>query len=173
MPAAWVRRAAALVIASAVAAPLASCSSADHGRDTAGRDVYPYWEKGAGAEQAAAFMDVPIPDGAKEIKGAVRVQPRERVHLLSFVTEGKLADLVVEDLHPEKPLKEAKAVSSLSGDGFEHLGLTAPQEVPGIRTTSTCPPCAGDPRRGGRVQAIEVHVDDLAGGRARVYLAGY
>ncbi|NKY12675.1 hypothetical protein HGA06_00370 [Streptomyces somaliensis DSM 40738] len=136
------------------------------------RTEYPYWKKGADAAEAAAFLRVRVPEGATEVRGAVRVQPQEHVYLLSFVTDSKTAEAVVDDLRPDHPLKTDGAPSSLSGDGFEHLGLTSPQDVKGVRTASACPPCVGDSRRG-HVQGIEAHVDDMAGGRARVYLTAY
>ncbi|MEU9576771.1 hypothetical protein [Streptomyces chilikensis] len=150
---------------------LAACtpSSADR---TARRDVHPYWEKGAGAAEAAAFMKVRIPEKAAEVKGAVRVQSQEKLYLLSFVTDERTAEVIAEDLRPDSPLRIMTSGSSLSGDGFEHLGLTPPQELKDVREASACPPCTGDSRRG-HVQGIEMHVGEEAGTHARVYLTAY
>ncbi len=118
-------------------------------------------------------MRVRIPEGATEVKGAVRVQPQENIYLLSFVTSEPIARTITEDLRPDAPLAvEDPSSSSLSGDGFTHLGLTPPQELKGARTTSACPPCAGDSRRR-HVQGLEIHVGEVADGRVRVYLAAY
>ncbi|ARF77091.1 hypothetical protein B7C62_10640 [Kitasatospora albolonga] len=133
----------------------------------------PSWEKGAGAPEAAAFMKIRIPQGATEVKGAVRVQPQENVHLLSFVTSERTAESITEDLRPDYPLAvEGPSSSSLSGDGFEHLGLTPPQALERVRTTSACPPCVGDSRRR-HIQGIEIHISEVAKDRVRVYLAAY
>ncbi|MEU4350912.1 hypothetical protein [Streptomyces sp. NPDC023838] len=130
------------------------------------------WKKGAGAPDAAAFMKIRIPRGATEVTGAVRVQPQEDVYLLSFLTDEKTAESITADLRPDHPLKAVHSTSSLSGDGFQHLGLKPPQDLPGVRTTSACPPCVGDSRRSG-VQGVEVHVGGGGGERVRLYLAAY
>ncbi|MGI5481244.1 hypothetical protein [Streptomyces lavendofoliae] len=165
------RRTAARAAVGATVLLLGACT-AGHGGRVAGEERYPYWQEGAGAAEAAAFMKLRMPAGADEVKGAVRVQPQERVYLLSFLTDEKTARSVADDLRPDHPLEAQGLSSSLSGDGFEHLGLTPPQEVEGARSTSACPPCAGDGRRA-HVQAVEMHVVDGAAGRVRVYLAAY
>ncbi|MFF8830627.1 hypothetical protein [Streptomyces sp. NPDC015131] len=152
---------------------LISCSGTSTEGPTRGTDGrYPYWEKGAGAREAAAFMGVAVPEGATEVKGAVRVQPQEKVYLLSFLTDAGAADAMVDDLRPEGPLRARDRSSSLSGDGFRHLGLASPQDVEGVRTATACPPCVGDPRRR-NVQAVEIHVGADPRGRTRVYLTAY
>jgi len=165
-----------LLLASAgtltVGLTLGGCTSApsDHVTRTAPSAG---WEKGAGAPEAAAFMKIQIPQGATEVKGAVRVQPQENVYLLSFVTSEQTAEAVTKDLHPDYPLAvEGPSSSSLSGDGFEHLDLTPPQELNSVRTTSACPPCVGDSRRS-HVQGIEIHIGEVTDHRVRVYLAAY
>ncbi|MEU7511537.1 hypothetical protein AB0B13_05935 [Streptomyces sp. NPDC042898] len=118
-------------------------------------------------------MKLQVPQGATEVKGAVRIQPQENVYLLSFVTSEQAAEAITKDLHPDYPLAvEGPSSSSLSGDGFEHLGLTPPQELKSVRTTSACPPCVGDSRRR-HVQGIEIHIGEVTGNRVRVYLAAY
>ncbi|MCH0543169.1 hypothetical protein I3F58_27175 [Streptomyces sp. MUM 203J] len=117
-------------------------------------------------------MKVQIPGGATEVKGAVRVQPQENVYMLSFVTDPKTAESMVDDLQPDHPLEAVKFASSLTGDGFKHLGLKPPQDIKGVRAASACPPCVGDSRRS-HIQAIEIHVGDAAGNRVRVYLAAF
>ncbi|UUN31536.1 hypothetical protein KK483_31135 [Streptomyces sp. FIT100] len=117
-------------------------------------------------------MKLRVPQGATEVKGAVRVQPQENVYLLSFLTDEKTAEAIADDLRPDHPLQQQKTISSLSGDGFEHLGVAPPQELASVRTTTACPPCVGDARRG-NVQAIEIHVAEGAPDRVRVYLAAY
>ncbi|WP_030687021.1 hypothetical protein [Streptomyces globisporus] len=163
-----------LVPAATLAAGLAlgGCTSAssDHVTRTA---PSPSWEKGAGAPEAAAFMKVRIPRGATEVKGAIRVQPQEDVYLLSFVTSEQTAEAITKDLRPDYPLAvEGPSSSSLSGDGFKHLGLTPPQELKSVRTTSACPPCVGDARRR-HIQGIEIHIGEVSRDRVRVYLAAY
>ncbi|WP_344069755.1 hypothetical protein [Streptomyces crystallinus] len=167
------RRLAVLPVVAGLA--LSACSSSLPSRGNS------EWEKGAGAPEAAAFIKLRIPAGATGVTGAVRNQPRERLYLLSFLTDEKAARSLVDDLRPDHPLRAVPAASSsLSGDGFRHLGLAPPQELDGVRTTSACPPCVGDSRRPG-VQGIEVHVGQQMGGqiggqdggRVRVYLAAY
>ncbi|WP_187645783.1 hypothetical protein [Streptomyces sp. TRM49041] len=150
---------------------LAACSTPTQ-PERVTRKEYPYWEKGAGAPEAAEFMKIDVPEGATEVRGAVRVQPQEDVYLLSFVTDAKTAESVVDDLRPDHPLKAVNATSSLTGDGFKHLGLKLPQDIKGVRMASACPPCVGDSRRS-HIQAIEIHVGDVAGSRVRVYLAAF
>ncbi|MFD8939083.1 hypothetical protein ACFV0R_28185 [Streptomyces sp. NPDC059578] len=118
-------------------------------------------------------MRIQIPEGSTGVKGAVRIQPQENVYLLSFVTGERTAESMVEDLRPDSPLTVAgESSSSLSGKGFEHLGLTAPQEIKGVRTASACPPCVGDSRRR-HIQGMEVHVGEAKGQRVRLYLTAY
>lgn len=156
----------------AVGLTLGGCTSApsDHATRTT---PSANWEKGTGAPEAAAFMKIQIPQGATEVKGAVRVQPQENVYLLSFVTSERTAEAITEDLRPDRPLAVVgPSSSSLSGEGFKHLDLTPPQELKSVRTTSACPPCVGDSRRR-HIQGIEVHIGKVPGGHVRVYLAAY
>lgn len=151
---------------------LGGCTSAPSGHATR-TATSSSWKKGADAEESAAFMKIQVPQGATEVKGAVRVQPQENVYLLSFVTSEQAAEAITKDLHPDYPLAvEGPSSSSLSGDGFKHLGLTPPQELKSVRTTSACPPCVGDSRRR-HIQGIEIHIGEVAGNRVRVYLAAY
>jgi len=151
---------------------LTGCTSAPSDRTTRSAPS-PSWEKGAGADDAAAFMRIRVPEDATEVKGAVRVQPQENVYLLSFVTSEQAAEAIAEDLRPDSPLAmEAPSSSSLSGDGFRHLGLTPPQELTNVRTATACPPCVGDARRR-HIQGIEIHIGDAPGKRVRVYLTAY
>ncbi|MFE2554712.1 hypothetical protein ACFXGT_01545 [Streptomyces sp. NPDC059352] len=118
-------------------------------------------------------MKIQVPQGATEVKGAVRIQPQENVYLLSFVTSEQAAEAITKDLHPDYPLAtKGPSSSSLSGGGFKHLGLTPPQELKSVRTTSACPPCVGDSRRH-HIQGIEIHIGEVTGNRVRVYLAAY
>jgi hypothetical protein len=149
---------------------LAGCSTATPTGEGEGRA--PYWKKGAGAVEAAAFMRVDIPAGASEVKGAVRVNPADSVHLLSFVTDPGAAEAFVAGLRPQSALKRMNSPSTLSGDGFAHLGLTPPHKVPGVREASVCPRCIGDERRS-EVQGIVVHLAEGAADRTRVYVTAY
>ncbi|MFF5424516.1 MULTISPECIES: hypothetical protein [unclassified Streptomyces] len=165
-----------LMLASAAALTvgltLGACTPASSGQVARSADS-PSWEKGADAEETAAFMKIQVPQGATEVKGAVRVQPQENIYLLSFVTSEQAAEAITRDLRPDYPLaKRSRLSSSLSGDGFKHLGLTPPQELGSVRTTSACPPCVGDSRRR-HIQGIEIHIGEVAGKRVRVYLAAY
>ncbi|WP_329623614.1 hypothetical protein OG357_27025 [Streptomyces sp. NBC_01255] len=156
----------------AVGLALGGCTSAPSDRTTRTAPSSS-WETGAGAPEAAAFMKIQIPEGATEVNGAVRVQPQEKVYLLSFVTSERTAKTITEDLHPDHPLAvEGPPSSSLSGDGFRHLGLTPPQELKSVRTTSACPPCVDDSRRR-HIQGIEIHISEAQGDRVRVYLTAY
>ncbi|MFB7935560.1 hypothetical protein [Streptomyces sp. NPDC056049] len=163
-----------LVSAAALAVGLAlgGCTSAPSDRTTRTAPSSS-WEKDAGAPEAAAFMRIQIPEGATEVSGAVRVQPQEKVYLLSFVTSERTAKTITEDLRPDSPLAVGSpSASSLSGDGFRHLGLTPPQELTSVRTTSACPPCVDDSRRR-HIQGIEIHIGEVPGERVRVYLTAY
>lgn len=159
--------------AAALAAGLAlgGCTSAPSDRVTRTASSSPRWKEGAGAPEAAAFMKIQIPEGATEVKGAVRIQTQENV--MSFVTSARTAEAIAEDPHPDYPLAvEGPSPWSLSGDGFRHLDLTPPQELESVRTTSACPPCVGD-SRGRHVQGIEIHLGEVSGNRLRVHLAAY
>ncbi|MGO4630212.1 hypothetical protein AB4225_04600 [Streptomyces sp. 2RAF24] len=153
----------------AAALLVSSCSTG--GRDAA-RDPYPYWEKGAGAPEAAAFMKVRVPAGATEVKGAVQANPREDVYILSFVTEAGEAVRIADDLRSEKPTQTKAADLPPDEEVFGHLGLPEPQTLKGARWAGVCPPCVGDSRRR-TVAWIDVYVYDLAGGAARVYLHAF
>ncbi|MET8574773.1 hypothetical protein [Streptomyces sp. NPDC005012] len=136
------------------------------------RVTYPYWEKGDGPQKTAAHMAIRIPPGATEVKSALQVQPQEDLHLLSFVTEEKTAEAIAEDLRLETPLEPMLGDDPLSGDGFKHLGIKAPQDVPGVREAQVCPPCIRDTRRD-HLQVVEIQLGAEAQGRTRVYLTTY
>ncbi|MGW6457818.1 hypothetical protein ACWF94_18220 [Streptomyces sp. NPDC055078] len=163
------RRTAYLVTILTTGLLLTGCTAGERSVD---KDRYPAWQKGAGAPEAAAFMKVQVPKGATEVKGAVRLQPQERVYLLAFLTDEKTAESIAADLRPDHPLKAEDAFSSLSGDGFKHLGLTPPQDLDSVRSATACPPCVGDERRK-HIQGVEIHVSEGAGDRVRVYLTAY
>ncbi|MFD4370190.1 hypothetical protein [Streptomyces sp. NPDC058486] len=64
---------------------------------------------------AHAYGSLPqlqIPEGATEVKGAVRVQPQANVYLLSFITSERTAKTITEDLHPDSPLAVESPFSS-------------------------------------------------------------
>lgn len=149
---------------------VSSCSASDGDRVT--RDPYPYWEKGSGAPEAAAFMKVRVPTGATEVKGAVQANPQEDVYLLSFVTDAEKAVQISEDLRPEKPIHTKAADLPPDHELFGHLGLPEPQTLKGARWAGVCPPCVGDDRRR-TVAWIDIYVYDMAGGKARVYLHAF
>ncbi|MEV0448342.1 hypothetical protein [Streptomyces sp. NPDC050600] len=159
-----------LLTALATALLVSSCSAA--GQDRAARDPYPYWEQGAGAPEAAAFMKVQVPAGAVEVKGAVQANPREDVYLLSFVTGAETAVRIAEDLRSEKPIHTKAADLPPDRELFGHVGLPEPQTLKGARWAGVCPPCVGDERRRS-VAWIDVYVYDMAGGRSRVYLHAF
>ncbi|SMF15456.1 hypothetical protein SAMN02745830_01904 [Streptomyces sp. Amel2xC10] len=122
--------------------------------------------------EVVAFMNVVVPEGATEAKGAVQVNPREDVYLLSFVTSEENAEDLAEDLRSEKPLEDRKVDFAPQGERFGHLGLPEPETVDGARWVGVCPPCVGDERRS-KMQWIEVYVQAVAQGRARVYLQAF
>ncbi|MEU0004210.1 hypothetical protein ABZ079_07890 [Streptomyces sp. NPDC006314] len=150
---------------------LTACSSSDSGgtvHRTAGRG--PTWDEKAGAPEAAAFMKIDLPSGATGVKGAVQVNPQEDMYLLSFVTGKATAERMAEDLHFDAPLSTT-AKSGLEGALFEHLGLTDPEKLEGVRWSGVCPPCVEHDR--GQVQWIEMYVHDEGKGRSRVYLQAF
>ncbi len=130
------------------------------------------WDENAGAPEASAFMNVTAPEGATEVKGAVRINPQEDVYLLSFVTSEKNAEGIAADLRPEEPLKVKKVDFAPDGELFQHLGLAEPQTLKGARSAGACPPCVKDDRRK-KVQWIDIYVQALEGHRARVYLKAF
>lgn len=151
---------------------LTSCSTAgvDDRRTTDGRASY--WAEDAGAPEASAFMEVAVPRSAREVKGAVQINPQEDIHLLSFVTDEKTAVRVAEDLRPEKPLRAGYQAPPSPTGLFGHLGLAEPGGEKGVRWAGVCPPCVGDERRS-EVQWIEIHVLALDAARTRVYLQAF
>ncbi|WP_329412780.1 hypothetical protein OG802_21520 [Streptomyces sp. NBC_00704] len=136
---------------------------------TEGRDWR--WDEEAGASEAAAFMNVAIPEGAAQTKGAVQLNPQEDVYLLTFVTSEKTAEDIAEDLRSGEPLHVRKG-DSAEGECFAHLGLPEPQTLKGARWAGVCPPCVHDDRRG-KVQWIDIYVETLGTDRARVCLQAF
>lgn len=167
-----IRRGAHALAALATALLLVSCSGSDGDdrRATEGRDWQ--WDKKAGAAETSAFMNVAIPDGATQTKGAVQLNPQEDIYLLSFVTSEKAAEDIAEDLGPQEPLKAQKKDFAPEGERFEHLGLPEPQTLKGVRWAGVCPPCVNDDRRK-KVQWIDIYVQTLDASRARVYLQAF
>ncbi|GGZ90686.1 hypothetical protein ACFOOM_05155 [Streptomyces echinoruber] len=167
-----IRRGSPIVAALAAALFLTSCSGSggNEHRVSEGRDWH--WDKDAGAAEAGAFMNVTVPEDATQTKGAVQVNPREDVYLLSFVTTEKNAEGIAADLHSKEPLKAKKKDFAPEGERFGHLGLPEPQTLTGTRWAGVCPPCVNDARRK-RVQWIEIYVQPLKADRARVYLQAF
>lgn len=168
-----IRRGAPLLAALAAALLLSSCSGSDgDGRKGPERSVGQGWDEDAGAAEVAAFMRVAVPADATQTKGAVQLNPREDVYLLSFVTTEEKAEGIAADLHASEPLKARKKDFAPEGERFGHLGLPEPQTLTGARWAGVCPPCADDTRRA-RVQWIEIYVQSLEPDRARVYLQAF
>ncbi|MEU6662365.1 hypothetical protein [Streptomyces sp. NPDC046821] len=167
-----IRRAARIFVALAGVLLVGSCSGSDAGdrRVTEGRDWH--WDKTAGVTEAAAFMNVAVPEGATQAKGAVQVNPQEDVYLLSFVTSGKNAEDIAHDLHSEHPLKARKKDFAPEGERFGHFGLPEPQTLKSVRSAGVCPPCVKDARRK-NVQWIDIYVQAVGAGQARVYLQAF
>ncbi|MEW2485889.1 hypothetical protein [Streptomyces sp. NPDC048411] len=167
-----IRRGAHFFTALATVLLLASCSGSDmnNRRASEGRDWH--WDKKAGATEASAFMNVAVPEGATQAKGAVQVNPQEDIYLLSFVTSEKNAEDIAEDLHSEVPLKAQKKDFAPEGERFGHLGLPEPQTLKGVRSTGVCPPCVKDDRRK-KVQWIDIYVQAFKDDQARVYLQAF
>jgi len=130
------------------------------------------WDAKAGPAEVSAFMHVAVPAGAAEAKGAVQINPREDVYLLSFVTSEKNAEKIAKDLRSGDPLKAQKAKFAPEGERFRHLGLVEPQTLKGVRWAGVCPPCVKDDRRR-KMQWIEIYVEALKDDRARVYLQAF
>ncbi|MFF1418236.1 hypothetical protein [Streptomyces sp. NPDC058280] len=167
-PTAWKRLFAAVVLGLL----LTSCSTAG----TDGPDVTDgrtsQWGEGMGVPEASAFMKVKVPEGATAVKGAVQVNPREDIYLLSFVTDEKTAVRIAEDLHSEEPLRTRNHDLPPTTELFGHLGLVEPQTQEGVRWAGVCPPCTGDKRRN-KVAWIEIYLQPQTQGNARVYLQAF
>ncbi|MFC9248756.1 hypothetical protein ACFT7S_33420 [Streptomyces sp. NPDC057136] len=125
-----------------------------------------------GAAEASTFMKVRVPEGAKEVKGAVQVNPQEDVYLLSFVTDESAAVRIAGELRSETPLRTRNHDLPPATDLFGHLGLAEPQTRKGARWAGVCPPCVGDKRRSA-VAWIEIHVLELDAGNTRVYMQAF
>ncbi|MFE5595102.1 hypothetical protein [Streptomyces sp. NPDC056549] len=150
---------------------LTSCST--HALGSATREsTYPYWEKGAGATEAAAFMKMQIPKGATDVKGAVQVNPREDEYILSFSTGKSTAAQVAKDLHSEEPLASWGIKSTQESELFGHLGLAEPKTLKDALWAGVCPPCAKDDRRR-NVAWMEIYIENLDSVQARVYLRAF
>ncbi|MFI6058536.1 hypothetical protein [Streptomyces sp. NPDC051286] len=167
-----IRRGAHFFTALATVLLLASCSGSDMNNRRAGEGRDWHWDKKAGATEASAFMNVAVPEGATQAKGAVQVNPQEDIYLLSFVTSEKNAEDIAEDLHSEVPLKAQKKDFAPEGERFGHLGLPEPQTLKGVRSTGVCPPCVKDDRRK-KVQWIDIYVQAFKADQARVYLQAF
>ncbi|MFE0730385.1 hypothetical protein ACFW2X_19450 [Streptomyces antibioticus] len=166
-----IRRGAHILAALAAVLFLVSCSGSgqDDRRATEGRDWQ--WDKKADAAETSAFMNVAVPEGATEAKGAIQLNPQEDIYLLTFVTSEKTAEAIAEDLLSEEPLRVRKG-DSAEGERFGHLGLPEPQTLKGVRWAGVCPPCVKDGRRS-KVQWIDIYVQTLKADRARVYLQAF
>ncbi|WP_260609937.1 hypothetical protein [Streptomyces sp. WAC06614] len=117
-------------------------------------------------------MRVQIPAGAGDVRGAVQDGFQDSVYLLSFAASAADTEAFVSDLRPEGGLQAVTPVDPTSAVGAElwtHIGLPDPATQPGVRKGAVCPPCIGDGRRS-NVQGIDIGVQDLGGGRSRVYL---
>ncbi|MEU4045368.1 hypothetical protein ACK389_33490 [Streptomyces antibioticus] len=167
-----IRRCARFFAALAVVVCLTACSGADADGARASDERWPRWDESAGVAEVVAFMNVAVPEGAAEVEGAVQVNPREDVYLLSFVTSEENAEGIAEDLRSETPLEDRKVDFAPQGERFGHLGLPEPESVEGARWAGVCPPCVGDERRS-KMQWIEVYVQTLEADRVRVYLQAF
>ncbi|WP_312038361.1 hypothetical protein [Streptomyces galbus] len=165
-------RGALLVVAAAAALLLSACSGPDTDEHHATDGRTSRWDENAGAPEASAFMNVTVPEGATEVKGAVQINPQEDIYLLSFVTGERNAEGIAADLRPEEPLNTKKVDFPPDGELFEHLGLAEPQTLKGARSAGACPPCVKDDRRR-KVQWIDIYVQALGDDRARVYLKAF
>lgn len=163
-----IRRGARFFAALAVVVCLTACSGADADGARASDERWPRWDESAGVAEVVAFMNVAVPEGAAEVEGAVQINPQEDIFLLSFVTDEGTAEDIAEDLRSEEPLRVRKG-DSAEGERFGHLGLSEPQTLKEVRWAGVCPPCVSDGRRS-KVQWIDIYVETLKAGRARVYL---
>ncbi|MFF9348376.1 hypothetical protein [Streptomyces sp. NPDC014734] len=161
----------ALITVLASAILLTACST-NKPTPTPHRNTHPYWEKSAGAPEAAAFMKVKIPDGATDVQGAVQINPREDNYILTFQTDKKTAKLVAQDLRSPDPLEPWGINSSPHIEYFGHLGLAEPETLKDSLHAGVCPPCVKDNRRR-TVAWIEIYIENLDADRARVYLHAF
>ncbi|MFB7913434.1 hypothetical protein [Streptomyces sp. NPDC056061] len=166
------RRTFGILIAVLISTALLTSCSANSSSPTVHRSTYPYWKKGAGATEAAAFMKVKIPEGATEVRGAVQVNPREDNYILSFRTDKTTATRAAQDLRSPNPPEPWKVNPLPQSEHFRHLGLTEPETLKGALHAGVCPPCAEDNRRR-NVAWIEIYVENLESDRARVYLRAF
>ncbi|MER7620006.1 hypothetical protein [Streptomyces sp. NPDC126503] len=158
-----------LVVALMSALLLTSCSTGTTGSTT--RDST-YWEKGAGAAEAAAYMKIQIPKGATDVKGAVRVNPREDDYILSFRTDRTTAARIAEDLRSEEPPAPWGIKATQESELFGHLGLAEPKTLKDSLWAGVCPPCVKDDRRR-HVAWMEIYIENLGAERTRVYLHAF
>ncbi|MEU9862224.1 hypothetical protein AB0D99_15255 [Streptomyces sp. NPDC047971] len=168
----WPTRAARPVLGVALLAAVlltgSGCSSgADERRG-------PEWKKGAGAPETAAYMKVEVPEGATEVKGAVKLVPQDAVQLLTFVTTPERAEDLGQQFVGQGPLivRPAQSGQSAGDPSFAHLGTPEPETLPGLRWAGVCPPCLKDQRRK-HMQWIEIYLQKLDADRTRVYLRAW
>ncbi|MFB9516540.1 hypothetical protein [Streptomyces purpureus] len=165
------RAASAILLACALLGGSVACSAASDA-PVEGRDWK--WDEKAGAAEAAAFMEVDVPAGATEVKGAVKLVPQDEIRLLSFVTTRKAAEELGRQFEARAPLRVRPARSPGAQDSpdFAHLGLPEPETLKGVRWAGVCPACETDERRAS-VQWIEISLQALDGDRTRVYLTAW
>jgi hypothetical protein len=158
-----------LFVALASALLLTSCSTGTPGSAT--REST-YWEKGADATEAAAFMKIRIPRGAADVKGAVRVNPREDEYILSFRTDRTTAARIAKDLRSEEPPAPWGVRATQQPELFGHLGLPEPKTLKHALWAGVCPPCVEDDRRR-HVAWMEIYIENVGAEQARVYLHAF
>ncbi|MET8829920.1 hypothetical protein ABZX40_30485 [Streptomyces sp. NPDC004610] len=137
----------------------------------AGRQEVPYWEEGVDFARVAGFLRVTVPETATDRKAAVQRGFQDDGLLLAFVVPEAQADRFVAGLEPEQPLVRRAEAAFTAAEywpttPFARLGLPEPETLDGVTTGPVCAPCGGD------LNALEVTVAPLDGGRARIYLRG-
>ncbi|WP_405805195.1 hypothetical protein [Streptomyces sp. NBC_01187] len=132
----------------------------------------PQWEKGVTAGDVGRQLGVEVPEGARQRRAGLQVNPQEDVLLLSFQLPRDELGPFVEKLALEDPLKKLEPIDAEkpSAAPFGHLKLPEPETLDQVRKGSVCPPCAGNKKS--RVQSLEIFTQPLGKERVRVYLRG-
>ncbi|WP_412074872.1 hypothetical protein ACLF6K_01765 [Streptomyces xanthophaeus] len=152
-----------------------SCTDSGSGDASESRRGGPVWVEGQGATEAAAFMRVQTPASATEVKGAVQQGFQDTTYLIAFTAATADAETFVADLRPGEALRAhppREPKTYITTTPWSHLGLPEPETEQKVRSASVCPPCIKDERRS-TVQAINIFVQDIGDGRARVYLKAF
>ncbi|NBM19022.1 hypothetical protein [Streptomyces sp. GC420] len=147
---------------------LAACSAAGSGAADRTGSV-PQWDDKATPATVSRQMDIELPAKATDPRAARQNGFQDDGLLLAFTLPTSETDAFVEQLKPERELRErdkprenpAKPMTP-----FSHLGLPEPESLPDVREGQVCAPCGGD------LNSLVVAVHRLDDSNSRVYLRG-